>query len=130
MNLKELNRILETIKSNTQPCEGHTDPNSIQDCWNEVFEGINDIENMIESLKNWNACEAEDHKRLIESDKRRIELEEALDPKHIDVWHEDCGDCLWWKFPIEEPPYCGTPLDCDFPDYVTHFTKLIEPLDI
>jgi hypothetical protein len=33
----------------------------------------------IESLKNWNACEAEDHERLLESDKRRIELEEEIE---------------------------------------------------
>jgi hypothetical protein len=26
-------------------------------------------------------------------------------------WHEDQGDVLWHKYPITEPPYCGTPLD-------------------
>jgi len=26
-------------------------------------------------------------------------------------WHEDHGPVLWWRFPIEEPPYVGTPLD-------------------
>jgi hypothetical protein len=29
----------------------------------------------------------------------------------LDEWHEDCGDVLWWKFPVNEPPYVGTPLD-------------------
>lgn len=33
-------------------------------------------------------------------------------PKHIDEWSEEDGPVLWWKFPIDEPPYCGTPLDC------------------
>lgn len=33
----------------------------------------------IESLKNWNACEAEQYKKLLESDKRRIELEEEIE---------------------------------------------------
>jgi hypothetical protein len=28
------------------------------------------------SIRNWNACEEEDHKRLVESDKRRIKLED------------------------------------------------------
>lgn len=31
--------------------------------------------------------------------------------KPIDEWHEDLGDVLWWKFPVDEPPYVGTPLD-------------------
>lgn len=29
-------------------------------------------------------------------------------------WHEDMGPKLWWKFPIEEAPYVGSPLDCGF----------------
>jgi DNA repair ATPase RecN len=33
----------------------------------------------IESLKNWNACSAEDHEKLVESYKRRIELEEEVE---------------------------------------------------
>lgn len=27
-------------------------------------------------------------------------------------WHEDYGDVLWWRFPIVEAPYVGSPL-CD-----------------
>lgn len=30
----------------------------------------------------------------------------------LSEWNEDVGDVLWWAFPIAEPPYCGTPLDC------------------
>ena len=26
-------------------------------------------------------------------------------------WHEDLGAVQWWRFPIVEPPYVGTPLD-------------------
>lgn len=56
-------------------------------------------------------------------------------------WHEDVGPVLWWKFPIVEPPYCGTPLDLEiadyigqppksaFPSYVTHWTPIIPPND-
>lgn len=40
----------------------------------------------------------------------------------LDEWHEDDGDVLWWKFPIEEPPYVGTPNDEDWPGYHTHWT--------
>lgn len=45
-------------------------------------------------------------------------------------WDEDLGDCLWWDFPVEEPPYCGTPLDDDFPKYKTHFTELYIPDEV
>lgn len=26
-------------------------------------------------------------------------------------YHEDMGPVLWWRFPIEEAPWVGTPLD-------------------
>lgn len=42
-------------------------------------------------------------------------------------WHEDDGDVMWWKFPVVEAPYVGSPLADDFPDYVTHFTKIPVP---
>lgn len=42
-------------------------------------------------------------------------------------WHEDDGAVLWWVFPVEEPPYCGTPSNEDFPIYVTHWTRLQVP---
>ena len=45
-------------------------------------------------------------------------------------WHEDIGPVLWWDFPVEEPPYCGTPLDDDFPRYKTHFTELHIPDEV
>lgn len=44
-------------------------------------------------------------------------------------WHEDEGPVLWWRFPIVEPPYCGTPLDDDFPEYATHWTAFATPED-
>ncbi|MEQ7227487.1 DUF1642 domain-containing protein [Enterococcus avium] len=45
-------------------------------------------------------------------------------------WDEDMGDVLWWNFPVEEAPYCGTPLDDDFPKYKTHFTELHIPDEV
>lgn len=61
---------------------------------------------------------------------RADENKKAISPIPIEEWYEDDGDCLWWKFPIEEPPYCGSPLDEDWPEYHTHFTRLLVPLDI
>lgn len=55
------------------------------------------------------------------------ELKRANELRPLDEWGEEYGDCLWWALPIGEAPYCGTPLDSEFPDYVTHFTRLIVP---
>jgi len=30
--------------------------------------------------------------------------------RHIDEWHEDMGDVLWWTNPVREAPYLGSPL--------------------
>lgn len=45
----------------------------------------------------------------------------------MEDWDEDYGDVLWWKFPIEEPPYVGSPLDVNWPDYHTHWTPILVP---
>lgn len=50
----------------------------------------------------------------------------------LEDWNEEIGDCLWWKFPIEEPPYLGSPLDTtwaelEYDRYYTHFTRLAIP---
>lgn len=45
----------------------------------------------------------------------------------LDEWHDDIGNVLWWKFPIDEPPYCGTPLDIEWPGYHTHWTVFAVP---
>jgi hypothetical protein len=44
-------------------------------------------------------------------------------------WHEEVGVVLWWRFPVEEPPYCGSPHYDDWPGYHTHWTPLIVPYD-
>jgi hypothetical protein len=33
----------------------------------------------------------------------------------LSEWHEGIGDALWWRFPITESPYVGTPLDTGEP---------------
>lgn len=47
-----------------------------------------------------------------------------LEARPLEEWHEDFGPVLWCKFPIEEAPWVGTPLDSDWPDYHTHWTPL------
>ncbi len=39
-------------------------------------------------------------------------------------WHEDLGPTLWWILPVNEPPYCGTPLDSDWTGGHTHWSPL------
>lgn len=45
----------------------------------------------------------------------------------LEEWGEDYGDVMWWKFPIEEPPYVGSPLDANWPAYHTHWTTIPMP---
>jgi hypothetical protein len=44
--------------------------------------------------------------------------------RRLDDWYEDLGDVLWWKFPIQEAPWVGSPLDSSWPGYHTHWTPL------
>jgi hypothetical protein len=45
----------------------------------------------------------------------------------FEEWHEDVGPVLWWTFPVDEPPYVGTPLDTHWPRYHTHWTPIPVP---
>lgn len=45
-------------------------------------------------------------------------------------WSEDDGHVLWWRLPVTEPPYAGSPLDSDWPGYHTHWTPIEEPEEI
>lgn len=55
---------------------------------------------------------------------------EKVEARLAEHWNEDMGDVLWWNFPVEEPPYCGTPLDEHFPKYKTHFSMIDMPNEI
>ena len=55
---------------------------------------------------------------------------EKVEAHLAEHWNEDIGDVLWWNFPVEEPPYCGTPLDECFPKHKTHFTTVDMPTEI
>ena len=72
-----------------------------------------------------------DDKIMSVQDRHILEAQQTIarqrEARTIDEWHEDFGDVLWWTFPIQEPPYCGSPLDVDWPDYHTHWTPIIEP---
>lgn len=54
-----------------------------------------------------------------------VTVQECARP--LEEWGEDYGDVLWWKFPIEEPPYVGSPLDEKWPAYHTHWTPIVVP---
>lgn len=38
----------------------------------------------------------------------------ATTPRPLSEWTEEDGNVLWWRFPIEEPPYCGSPQDLGY----------------
>ena len=54
-----------------------------------------------------------------------VTVQEPVRP--LEEWSEAYGDVLWWKFPIEEPPYVGSPLDENWPGYHTHWTPIPLP---
>lgn len=48
-----------------------------------------------------------------------------------DQYHESFGDVLWWRMPVSESPWIGSPLsgDWDFVrGYYTHWTPLVVPV--
>lgn len=86
----------------------------------------NAICNFCEHFKNKNACEK--HKKEVIAENmiaHGVTVQER--PRSLEEWCEDYGDALWWKFPIEEPPYVGSPLDEEWPGYHTHWTPIILP---
>lgn len=86
---------------------------------------------MANALRGW-ARLGQNHERVA-CEYNSADLIEALQDKMtarthpLDDWHEDIGVVLWWKFPVDEPPYCGSPLDEDWPGYHTHFTLIVMP---
>jgi hypothetical protein len=48
-------------------------------------------------------------------------------PRPLREWHEEIGPALWWRFPIEEAPFCGDPGGDDWPGYHTHWTPIPLP---
>lgn len=63
-----------------------------------------------------------------EWDGQRVRVSLAQQPaavdeaRPLDDWHEDDGPVVWWKLPVDEPAWIGTPLDSDWPGYHTHWT--------
>ena len=43
------------------------------------------------------------------------------------AWLGSDGPVLWWKLPVTEPPYLGTPRDDGWPGDHTHWTPLPTP---
>lgn len=52
------------------------------------------------------------------------ELDALRTPRPRDEWKESDGTVLWWRLPVEEPPYVGDLREDDFPDDVTHWTPI------
>lgn len=45
----------------------------------------------------------------------------------LDEYHTDDGNVLWWKFPITEAPYVGSPSSSNWPGYHTHWSRITIP---
>jgi hypothetical protein len=91
----------------------------------------------VKALEGYNSAFSRDYEIGHDEcmDKVVLLIEQLDEPQKVKArlakhWDEDLGDCLWWDFPVEEPPYRGTPLDDDFPKYKTHFTELHIPDEV
>lgn len=89
---------------------------TFEEHWNKVLSGNPEIPIFARSLAEaaWAAATA------------------GLDAKQarpLADWHEAVGVVLWWRCPVDEPPYCGSPVCDDWPEYHTHWTPLIVPYD-
>jgi len=45
-SMRELKDYLQTIKEETQPINGHTDPGAVEDCWRQVFDIVENFETL------------------------------------------------------------------------------------
>lgn len=90
-----------------------------------------EVERLLGDMRRWKTlCLERDGriaKILAELEQVKAEFARHRTFKSLEEWHEDHGAVLWWNLPIVEPPYVGTPLDSDWPDYHTHWTPLIDP---
>lgn len=70
---------------------------------------LQEISLMLGGTDEWS-----DQHNMIADVKRQVQELHKPVARPYDEWHEDIGPVLWWKFPIEEPPYVGTPNDLGF----------------
>ncbi len=49
--MKNLEQLLNVIRTETQPINGHPDPKALDDCWNEVFEQLADRDATIAEMR-------------------------------------------------------------------------------
>lgn len=50
----------------------------------------------------------------IKAQVRSLTALERQAPRPLSEWSDDIGSVMWWRFPVEEPPYIGTPNDLGF----------------
>ncbi len=68
--IKQLQGLQHSLEQCTQPCDGHTDPNSVNDCWNWMRELLAEIKD-------------EDEKLLLRSEQfEREQIEQAKGLEH------------------------------------------------
>lgn len=62
-----------------------------------------------------------------EAVKAMADMEPLIALQRVEQWSESDGPVLWWRLPVVEPPFAGTPLDSDWPGYHTHWTRIPNP---
>lgn len=113
---------------------GHTDiVEMLEKCISEHDFLVAKCDSLDRHAKEWHELFLKKESEVDILQQQLHQVKETL-RKHTELhlaseWHEDMGDCIWWRMPIEEPPHCGNPLDSEWTeDYYTHFTMLVEPI--
>jgi hypothetical protein len=52
----------------------------------------------------------------------------VITPRLAADWSEEFGAVLWWRAPIGDPAYCGSPLDTNWPGGFSHWTPMLVPM--
>lgn len=125
-------------------------PNSSSPVFEEAADEIERLQAGLKTRKR--KCDCERSHNGIGLAGRECDCRPTREARPIEEYHEDMGDVLWWKFPIVEPPYVGSPLDLGrpvqvvvydgsntkletvfnvggWPGYHTHFTMIETPTE-
>jgi hypothetical protein len=54
---------------------------------------------------------------------------DETEARPLGEWQDDDWPSLWWRFPVDEPPYVGGPGDGGWPGYHTHWTPIPMPTE-
>lgn len=99
--------------SDTQPGEESGLPDDLfshEDAWRSAIEEMRDNAPSKTEDGNDDRSYWEHELNVFDRTWGRLRHHHTPAARPLEEWHEDMGDMLWWKFPIDEAPYVGSPI--------------------